>query len=70
MEDQPAVALWTSWSARSSRTEEGSLFSYLVRVMTTARKLFEACELPELRDLYDRVRAVLARVDPRLGDGG
>ncbi len=48
--------------------EEGSLFTYLVRVMTTARKLFEASELPQFRDLYDRVRATLARVDPRLGE--
>jgi hypothetical protein len=69
LEDQ-RVSLMDFIEREGLAHEEGSLFTYLVRVMTTARKLFEACELPELRDLYDRVRAVLARVDPRLGDGG
>lgn len=46
--------------------EEGNLFSYLVRCMNTARKLGEASELSELTDLSERIRAVLAKVDPRM----
>ncbi len=46
--------------------DEGNLFSYLVRCMNTARKLGEASELSELETLAARIRAVLARVDPRL----
>jgi hypothetical protein len=48
--------------------EEGNLFSYLVRCMNTARKLGEASELSELTDIAERIRDVLARVDPRLLD--
>jgi hypothetical protein len=48
--------------------EEGNLFSYLVRCMNTARKLGEASELSELEDMAERIKAVLARVDPRMID--
>ncbi len=48
--------------------EEGNLFSYLVRCMNTARKLGEASELSELEDIAERIKAVLARVDPRMID--
>jgi len=50
----------------SLQHEEGSLFTYLVRMMNTARTLHDASELPQLRDLADRIRAVLFQVDPRL----
>jgi hypothetical protein len=48
--------------------EEGSLFSYLVRVMNFARKLGEASKLEQFADLGDRVRTVLAKIDERLVD--
>jgi hypothetical protein len=48
--------------------EEGNLFSYLVRCMNTARKLGEASELSELEVISERIRAVLAEVDPRMID--
>jgi hypothetical protein len=48
--------------------EEGNLFSYLVRVMNFARKLYEASQLPELEDMAERVQKLLARVDVRLVD--
>jgi len=47
--------------------EEGSLFSYLSRVMKVGRAIHEAVALPEFGALEDRVRAVLAAVDPRVG---
>ena len=46
--------------------EEGNLFSYLIRVMNTARKLFEASHVPGFEVLAERVRDCLARVDVRL----
>jgi hypothetical protein len=49
--------------------EEGSLFTYLIRVMNFATKLGEASQLPQFGDMADRVRAVLAGVDTRLGWG-
>ncbi len=45
--------------------EEGNLFSYLVRVMNVAGKLFEASQLTEFEDMAERVRAQLARIDLR-----
>jgi hypothetical protein len=36
--------------------------------MNTARKLGEASELSELEDIAERIKAVLARVDPRMID--
>jgi len=48
--------------------EEGNLFSYLVRVMNFARKLYEASQLTEFEDMAERVQKVLARVDIRLID--
>jgi hypothetical protein len=48
--------------------EEGSLFSYLVRCMNTARKLGEASKLDEFGELAQRLRNVLAVVDQRLWD--
>ena len=48
--------------------EEGSLFSYLVRVMNFARKLGEASQLSEFEDLQLRVRDVLGHIDLRLLD--
>ncbi len=53
----------------SLQHEEGSLFSYLVRCMNTARKLGEASELSEFGELAERLRNVLAAVDARLWDG-
>ncbi|HEX7840759.1 MAG TPA: DUF3516 domain-containing protein, partial [Kofleriaceae bacterium] len=48
--------------------EEGNLFSYLVRVLNFARKLYEASQLTEFEDMAERVQKVLARVDSRLID--
>jgi hypothetical protein len=48
--------------------EEGNLFSYLVRVMNFAHKLYEASQLPELEEMSDRVRRVLSLIDVRLVD--
>jgi hypothetical protein len=48
--------------------EEGNLFSYLVRVMNFARKLYEASQLSEFEDMAERVQKILARVDIRLID--
>jgi hypothetical protein len=48
--------------------EEGSLFSYLVRVMNFARKLGAASKLDTFTELADKVRTVLARIDERLVD--
>ena len=45
--------------------EEGSLFSYLVRCMNTARKLGEASQLAQFEELGDRIQACLARIDAR-----
>jgi len=45
--------------------EEGSLFSYLVRIMNFARKLHDASQLSEFEDLADRVKAVIGSVDVR-----
>jgi hypothetical protein len=50
--------------------EEGNLFSYLVRVMNFAQKLYEASQLSEFEDMADRVRKLLARIDLRLLEGG
>ncbi len=45
--------------------EEGSLFSYLVRVMNFARKLAEASQLAEFETLAERVKAAIGNVDVR-----
>lgn len=49
--------------------EEGNLFSYLVRVMNFAGKLYEASQLSELEDMAERVKKLLGRIDIRLVDG-
>jgi hypothetical protein len=46
--------------------EEGNLFSYLIRVMNFAGKLYEASQLSELQDMAERVKALLGRIDLRL----
>ena len=48
--------------------EEGNLFSYLVRVMNFAQKLYQASQLTEFEDMAERVRKLLARIDLRLGE--
>lgn len=48
--------------------EEGNLFSYLVRVMNFARKLYDASQLSEFEDMAERVQKALGRVDIRLID--
>ncbi|HEY1552390.1 MAG TPA: hypothetical protein VGG28_31400, partial [Kofleriaceae bacterium] len=45
--------------------EEGNVFSYLVRIMSFANKLFEASQLTEFEAMAERVRTLLARVDLR-----
>jgi len=50
--------------------EEGNLFSYLIRVMNFAQKLYQASQLSEFEDMADRVRKLLARIDLRLLDDG
>ncbi|MEL6188270.1 MAG: hypothetical protein AAFU79_26895, partial [Myxococcota bacterium] len=50
-------------------TEEGSLFTYLARVMKTARMLHEQTEDPVFSELERAVRVKLAAIDERvLGD--
>jgi hypothetical protein len=49
--------------------EEGNLFSYLVRVMNFAQKLYQASQLSELEDMAERVKKLLGRIDLRLVDG-
>ncbi len=44
--------------------EEGSLFSYLVRVMGTAARLHKVTNIEEFSDLAGRIREVLAEIDP------
>jgi len=46
--------------------EEGNLFSYLVRVMNFAGKLYEASQLSEFEDMAERVKNLLGRIDLRL----
>jgi hypothetical protein len=46
--------------------EEGNLFSYCIRVMNFAGKLYEASQLSEFEDMAERVRTLLARIDLRL----
>ena len=45
--------------------EEGSLFSYLIRVMNFAAKLGDATGLEEFGELAARVKAVIGGVDIR-----
>jgi hypothetical protein len=49
-------------------TEEGSLFSYLARVMKFARMLFEATTLDEFQNLDSAVRRKLSVIDARVLD--
>jgi hypothetical protein len=49
--------------------EEGNLFSYLIRVMNFATKLYEASQLTEFEDMADRVKKLLGRIDLRLVEG-
>jgi len=46
--------------------EEGSLFSYLIRVMNFSKTLSEVTQIPQFTSLMDNVRAVLSPVDARL----
>jgi hypothetical protein len=46
--------------------EEGNLFSYLIRVMNFAMKLYEASQLSELEDMAERVKKLLGQIDLRL----
>lgn len=46
--------------------EEGSLFSYLIRVMNFARKLGEASQLDQFEEIAGKIRAVLGAVDRRI----
>jgi hypothetical protein len=46
--------------------EEGSLFSYLIRVMRFSETLAEVTEIEQFTDLGTRVRTILATIDPRL----
>ena len=46
--------------------EEGSLFSYLIRVMNFARKLGEASQLAQFEEVAEKIRGVLAKVDARM----
>lgn len=48
--------------------EEGSLFSYLIRVMKFSEKLYEATQMGQFRDLAERVRRRLLEVESRLGE--
>jgi hypothetical protein len=48
--------------------EEGSLFSYLVRIMNFAKKIGDASDLEQFTELADKVRAVLSKIDQRLID--
>ena len=48
--------------------EEGSLFTYLIRVMRFAHVLYEVTGLEDFSLLSGRVRGVLARIDPRLAN--
>ncbi len=48
--------------------EEGSLFSYLIRVMNFARALHEVTTMDQFESLEQRVRTKLAPVDARLVD--
>jgi hypothetical protein len=49
--------------------EEGNLFSYLIRVMNFAQKLYEASQLSELEDMAERVKKLLGRIDLRFVEG-
>jgi len=46
--------------------EEGNLFTYLVRVMSCARKIGEASGLGELEEMAERIKKLLGRIDVRL----
>src|SRR5688572_6681587 len=47
-------------------TEEGSLFSYLARVMKIARMLHDATGIPEFADVDQSVRRKLSAIDERV----
>jgi hypothetical protein len=46
--------------------EEGSLFTYLARVMKTARRIAEATQAPHFAEIDDRLASFLAVIDPRM----
>ena len=48
--------------------EEGSLFSYLVRVMNFGNKLHEATKLDTFATIAEKVRSRIAAVDRRMAD--
>lgn len=49
--------------------EEGSLFTYLARVMKTARMLHELTERPAFSEVELRIRTKLAAIDERVMEG-
>lgn len=49
--------------------EEGSLFTYLARVMKTARMLAEVTSIPDFTELETRIRSKLAAIDERVMEG-
>ena len=46
--------------------EEGSLFTYLARLMKAARMIWEVTTLDEWKNLEDKIRQKLAAVDDRV----
>ena len=49
--------------------EEGSLFTYLARVMKTARMLHEVTEAPAFSEMETAIRTKLAAIDERVLEG-
>ncbi|MEQ9499237.1 MAG: DEAD/DEAH box helicase [Deltaproteobacteria bacterium] len=49
--------------------EEGSLFTYLARVMKTARMLSEVTKMTEFDEIESRIRTKLAAIDERVMEG-
>lgn len=49
--------------------EEGSLFTYLARVMKAARMLAEVTKMGEFTELESRIRSKLAAIDDRVMEG-
>jgi hypothetical protein len=48
--------------------EEGSLFTYLARVMKTARRIAEGTSAPHFAEIEARLRSFLAVLDPRMSE--
>ncbi len=49
---------------------EANLFTYLVRLMNTARKLGDATHVPQFTSVGKAIHAVLARIDQRIAESG